>query len=46
MGLFASALAPNANSVPMIVIILVIPQIVISGALIPLPSASGPLARR
>jgi ABC-type multidrug transport system ATPase subunit len=39
MGLFASALAPNQNSVPLIVILLMIPQIVISGALIPLPNA-------
>jgi ABC-type multidrug transport system ATPase subunit/pSer/pThr/pTyr-binding forkhead associated (FHA) protein len=39
MGLFASAIAPNQNSVPFIVIFLMIPQIVISGALIPLPSA-------
>jgi ABC-type multidrug transport system ATPase subunit/pSer/pThr/pTyr-binding forkhead associated (FHA) protein len=37
MGLFASALSPNQNSVPLIVILLMIPQIVISGALIPLP---------
>ncbi len=39
MGLFASAVAPNQNSVPLIVILLMIPQIVISGALIPLPNA-------
>jgi hypothetical protein len=39
MGLFASALSPNQNSVPLIVILLMIPQIVISGALIPLPNA-------
>jgi hypothetical protein len=39
MGLFASAISPNQNSVPFIVIFLMIPQIVISGALIPLPSA-------
>ena len=39
MGLFASAMAPNQNSVPFIVIFLMIPQIVISGALIPLPNA-------
>ena len=39
MGLFASAVAPNQNSVPLIVILLMLPQIVISGALIPLPNA-------
>ncbi len=37
LGLFASALAPNANSAPMIVIILVLPQIVLGGALLPMP---------
>ncbi len=37
MGLFASALAPNSNTVPLIVILLMIPQIVLGGALIPLP---------
>jgi hypothetical protein len=38
LGLFASALAPNANSAPLIVIILMLPQIVLAGALIPLPT--------
>lgn len=38
IGLFASALAPNSNTVPMLVILLIIPQIVLGGALIPLPS--------
>ena len=37
IGLFASALAPNANSAPLIVILLILPQIVLGGALIPLP---------
>jgi ABC-type multidrug transport system ATPase subunit/pSer/pThr/pTyr-binding forkhead associated (FHA) protein len=37
MGLFASALAPNSNTVPMLVILLMLPQIVLGGALIPLP---------
>jgi ABC-type multidrug transport system ATPase subunit len=37
MGLFASALAPNSNTVPLLVILLMIPQIVLAGALIPLP---------
>jgi ABC-type multidrug transport system ATPase subunit/pSer/pThr/pTyr-binding forkhead associated (FHA) protein len=36
LGLFASALAPNPNSAPLIVIILALPQIVLGGALIPL----------
>jgi len=39
IGLFASALAPNSNTVPLLVILLMIPQIVIGGALIPLPGA-------
>lgn len=39
LGLFASALAPNANSAPMIVILLMLPQIVLGGALVPLPPA-------
>jgi ABC transport system ATP-binding/permease protein len=36
-GLLASALAPNASSAPMIMIMLLIPQIVLSGALAPVP---------
>jgi hypothetical protein len=39
LGLFASALAPNANAAPLIVAILIIPQIVLGGALVPLPEA-------
>lgn len=39
LGLFASALAPNSNTVPLLVILLMIPQIVLAGALIPLPNA-------
>jgi ABC-type multidrug transport system ATPase subunit len=47
LGLFASALAPNANSAPLIVIILMLPQIVLGGALIPLPSfVSAPTSTR
>ena len=38
LGLFASALAPNASSAPLMVIILMLPQIVLGGALIPLPT--------
>src|SRR5690606_13816295 len=37
LGLFASALSPNANSAPLIVTLLVLPQIVLAGALVPLP---------
>jgi hypothetical protein len=37
LGLVSSALAPNANSAPLIVIMLIIPQIVLGGALIPVP---------
>jgi ABC-type multidrug transport system ATPase subunit/pSer/pThr/pTyr-binding forkhead associated (FHA) protein len=39
IGLLASAVAPNANSAPLIVILLIIPQVVIGGALIPMPSS-------
>jgi len=37
IGLLASAVAPNANSAPLIVIMLIIPQVVLGGALIPVP---------
>jgi hypothetical protein len=37
IGLLASAIAPNANSAPLIVIMLIIPQVVVGGALIPVP---------
>ncbi|HET9587876.1 MAG TPA: FHA domain-containing protein [Anaerolineales bacterium] len=47
LGLFASALAPNASSAPLIIIILMLPQIVLGGALIPLPSfVSAPTSTR
>lgn len=47
LGLFASALAPNANSAPLLVIILMLPQIVLAGALIPLPTfLSAPTSTR
>ena len=39
LGLFASALAPNANAAPLLLILFIIPQMVLSGALVPLPSA-------
>lgn len=37
IGLFASALAPSANAAPMLVILFMLPQIVLGGALVPLP---------
>ncbi len=47
LGLFASALAPNPNSAPLIVVLLMLPQIVLGGALVPLPSAvSAPTSTR
>ena len=47
LGLFASALSPNANSAPMLVILLVLPNIVLSGALVPLPNTvSAPASTR
>jgi len=47
LGLFASALAPNASSAPLIVIMLMLPQIVLGGALVPLPTfVSAPTATR
>lgn len=47
LGLFASAVAPNANSAPLIVIILMLPQIVLGGAIVPVPTAvSAPTSTR
>jgi ABC-type multidrug transport system ATPase subunit len=47
LGLFASALSPNANSVPMLVIIFIMPNIVLSGAMVPLPTTiTSPAATR
>ena len=39
LGLLGSAIAPNANAAPLIVILLIVPQLVLAGALIPLPGA-------
>jgi len=39
MGLFASALAPNANTAPLLIIVMLLPQIILGGAIIPLPGA-------
>jgi hypothetical protein len=47
LGLFASALAPNSSSAPLMVIILMLPQIVLGGALIPVPGfVSAPTSTR
>jgi len=47
LGLFASALAPNASSAPLMVIILMLPQIVLAGALVPVPQfISAPTSTR
>jgi len=47
LGLVASALSPAASSAPLIMIMLLIPQIVLSGSLAPLPSiASAPASTR
>jgi hypothetical protein len=47
LGLFSSALAPNPNSAPLIVILLMVPQIVLGGALVPLPNAvTAPISTR
>lgn len=40
VGLFCSALAPNANSAPLLLILFIIPQMVLSGALVKLPDAT------
>ena len=39
LGLFASALSPTANAAPLIVILLMLPQIVLGGVLVPMPDA-------
>ena len=47
LGLFASALAPNPNAAPLIIILLMLPQIVLGGALVPIPEAvSAPISTR
>lgn len=43
-GLLASALAPAASSAPMIMILLLVPQIVLSGALAPVPQTVSSIA--
>jgi hypothetical protein len=39
LGLLGSAVAPNANAAPLLVILLIVPQLTMSGAMIPLPGA-------
>jgi len=47
LGLFASALAPNASSAPLLVIMLMLPQIVLGRALVPVPGfVSAPTSTR
>jgi ABC-type multidrug transport system ATPase subunit len=47
LGFLASAIAPNANSAPLIVILFIIPQVVLGGTLIAVPSAaSAPTSTR
>lgn len=38
LGLFASALAPNGNAAPLLLVMFIIPQMVLSGAMVPLPA--------
>ncbi len=44
LGLFASAIAPNAASAPLLIIMLMVPLIVLSGALAPIPPAISQIA--
>ncbi|HVN53487.1 MAG TPA: FHA domain-containing protein [Anaerolineaceae bacterium] len=47
LGLASSALAPNANAVPLIVILFLVPQFVLGGAMIPVPDyISAPTSAR
>ncbi len=43
-GLLASAVAPNASSAPLIMILFIVPQIVLSGALAPIPDRVSAIA--
>lgn len=38
LGLFASALAPNGNSAPLLLVMFIIPQMVLSGAIMKVPT--------
>jgi hypothetical protein len=44
VGLFCSALAPNANAAPLLLILFIIPQMVLSGALVQLPETMTAIA--
>lgn len=44
LGLLSSSLAPSANAAPLIVILFMVPQIVLSGAQVPLPDAISALS--
>ncbi len=44
LGLLASALSPNSSSAPLIMIMLIVPLIVLSGALAPVPPAISQVA--
>jgi hypothetical protein len=47
LGLFASAVAPTANAAPLIIIMMMLPQIVLGGALVPVPDfISAPTSTR
>jgi ABC transport system ATP-binding/permease protein len=47
LGLASSAIAPNANAVPLIVIMFLVPQFTLGGAMIPVPDfISGPTSAR
>jgi hypothetical protein len=47
LGFLASAIAPNANAAPLIVILFIIPQVVLGGTLITVPDiASAPTSTR
>jgi ABC-type multidrug transport system ATPase subunit/pSer/pThr/pTyr-binding forkhead associated (FHA) protein len=44
VGLFCSALAPNGNAAPLLLILFIIPQMVLSGALVQLPETATAIA--
>ncbi len=47
MGLFTSAISPNSNAASLILVLFILPQMVLSGALVPLPDyASAPASSR
>ncbi len=44
MGLMVSSFAPNSNSAPLLIILMIIPQIVLSGAIAPVPPSISAVA--